>query len=217
MKIISGNDCYVQKRDLEYLIDNNQYNTIEIYNEYKQSVFNDSDFIKINNYKVKECIINSDIPSFDELSSISINKLEELIFKIKLDIFDDDLTEEEISDINELLRIRRNREYLLNQLKEIVKYKKGISTLKYPSVPNNNYESITDGTYNASISINYNEVLIYSNSGSKISNPDDIEFCKVAYNLLMHDIQSEEINLQMLEENDYIIVKNIYKRKVFRK
>ena len=214
MKIISGNDCYVQRSDLEYLIDNTSKVSSDLYREYKMSVLSDEDFIKIENPIVKKLIINSEIPSFDELNSLSINKLEELVFKIKLaifDSFDDELTDDEIKEIDEMVKERKNREYILKQLKEIIKYKQRRSNLKYPDVPNNKYESITDGVYNASVSINFDKVLIYSADGSRITNPEDIEFCKVAYNLLMHDnILDSNVNLEMVENNKYIVLNNIY-------
>ena len=213
MKIISGNDCYVQRSDLEYLIDNTSKVSSDLYREYKLSVLSDEDFIKIENPIVKKLIISSEIPSFDELNSLSINKLEELVFKIKIaifDSFDDELTDDEIKEIDEMIKERKNREYILKQLKEIIKYKQRRSNLKYPDVPNNKYEYITDGVYNASISINFDKVLIYSADGSRITNPEDIEFCKVAYNLLMHDnILDSNINLEMIENNKYIVLNNI--------
>ncbi len=211
MKIINDKDCYVQREDIEYIIDNSESVPSELFFELNMSILSDNDFIKIENPVAKRFILQSKIPSFDELNNYSISKLEEIIMKIKLSIFDsDDLTSEEIEDINAMILERRNREYLLRQIKEMVAFKKRQSKLIYPNIPNPSYITLTNGVLNAAHSMNYGKVLIYNLNGSLVSSEEDKEFCEVAYQLLMHDYEEgEDINLSMENEGKYLVLENI--------
>lgn len=211
MKIINDKDCYVQREDIEYIIDNSKSVPSELLFELNMSILGEKDFIKIENPIAKRFILKSPIPSFDELSSYSISKLEEMIMKIKLSIFDsDDLIDEEIDDINAIILERRNREYLLRQIKEILSFKRKTTKLIYPNIPNPNYISLTDGDLVASHSLNFGKILVYSTNGNIVDGENNREFLDVAYQLLMHDFDSvEDINLTMNIDGKYLVLENI--------
>lgn len=220
MKIINNNECYVQRDDIEYLVDNNRDVPNELFLELNMSILDDHDFIRIKNPVAKRYILQSDIPSFDELNSMSLNRLEDFIFKIKISIFDsdDELTSKELEEINEIIRERRNREYILNQLKEIVAFKKRMSKLEYPNIPNPNIPSISNGICNASPSLNYDKVVVYNLNGSEINSKEDLEFCEVACKLLMHDyMDTESLSINTFMDGKYLVVENLTYKRLRRK
>ena len=49
MKIINNNECYVQRDDIEYLVDNNRDVPNELFLELNMSILDDHDFIRIKN------------------------------------------------------------------------------------------------------------------------------------------------------------------------
>ena len=143
-----------------------------------------------------------------------------MIFKIKLSIFDsdDELTSDEIKELDEMILERRNREYLLKQLKEMVLFKKRMSKLEYPNVPNPNYINVTNGELTACNSLNYDRVVVFNINGTPVSNEEDVEFCKVAYQLLMHDNEEvDDIDLEITSEGNNLVIKNTKQRYLRRK
>ena len=217
MKIINNNDCYIQRDDIEYLVDNNRDIPNELFLELNMSVFDDHDFIKIQNPIAKRYVLQSNIPTFDELNEKSLDTLEDIIFKIKLAIFDsdDELTSKEIEEINEIIRERRNREYWLKQIKEIVAFKKRVSKLEYPNIPNPNMCPLSDGKYNATISLNSDKVIIYNLNGSEVKEGEDLEFCETAYKLLMHDYMDvESIGIKTFVDGKYLVVEGINNKRI---
>lgn len=220
MKVINNEDCYVQRDDLEYIIDNNKDVPNELFSELNMSILDENDFIKIKNPVAKRYILQSNIPTFDELNSLSLSKLEDIIFKIKLSIFDseDELTSKELEEINEIIRERRNREYLLKQLKEIVAFKKRNSKLIYPNIPNPNMPGVSNGIYNACPSLNYDKVVIYNLNGNEINEQEDIEFCEIAYKMLMHDYMDvDNVNVNTFVDGKYLVVENLSYKMIRRK
>ena len=221
MRIINDKDCYVQKEDIEYLIDNGKIIPNELFMELKMAEFDSKDFIKIENPVALQFILQSKILSFDELNSFSISRLERLIVNIRLSMLDsEDLTSEELQNLKEMILERRNREYLLEQLKEMVAFKKKMSKLVYPNIPNPNTLVINDGNLYAANSMNPDKIVVYNIDGSEISSEDDIKFCELAYQLLMKDDSSEEeLNLNMMYEGKYLVVENIsreLKKKLYK-
>ena len=210
MKIIQDKDCYVQRDDIDYLISNNEKIPSELFFELNMNVLNDSDFIKIENKIAKRFILQSDIPSFDELNSYDLNILDEMLFKLRLSIFDSDEYEDE--EINAIVSERRKLEYLIRQIKEIIAFKKNISKLVYPNIPNPNFTSLSNDNLIASMSMNLGNVLIYNPNGTSVDREDDPAFCEIAYQMLMHDLDiNEEIILSYENDDKYLILKNIVK------
>lgn len=219
MKIINNNECYVQREDIEYILDNSNNVPSELFFELNMSIIGDRDFIKIENPVSLRFILQSQIPTFDELNSYSTNKLEEFIIKLKLSIFDsdDELTSEELKDIDKMILERRNREYLLRQLKEMVAFKKRTSKLTYPNIPNPNYSCVTNGILNAYNSMNPDKIVVYSIDGGSVSE-EDMAFCETAYQLLMHDYEdTEEISLNIINEGKYLVIENNNQKYLRRK
>ncbi len=206
MKIINKDDCYVQKSDFEYILDTCNNIPNEVFREYVVSLNNPNDFVKINNKVASEYIILSSIPSFEELNNYSISKIDELIFKIKLSIFDSiDNSEEELNSIKEEIK---RKDYILKQLLEILKYKYKKSNLNYPNVPLDN-KSVSNGVYEAYKSINSGKVLIEIPEDTNLSELENDEFCTVAYNLLMHDEREKNVELNMFYDNGYLVIENV--------
>ena len=210
MKIISNSECFVQKSDIEYIIENEKDIPFEVYKELNR--FEKDEYIKIDNPKSLEFILKSNIPEFSELYNLELSKLEQFVLKLKIEVLDsDDLSEDEIKEIDEILKERKNREYILKQLKQIIDLKKKNPQINYPNIPNPNIESISNGTLNASVSLNPDEVVIYNLDGSKVENSKDNEFINVAYKLLMKDeIKNiDEIDLTTDIYDNYLVVKKL--------
>ena len=213
MKIISNNDCYIQREDIDYLINNNKEIPSSIFNDFNNS---EDGFVKISDEESKEYIINSDIPSFYDLYNMDEKMLKHLIFKIKISMIDDSssqkMSEEELKQV---ILEEKNRRYMLKQLLEIIRYKKMESTLKYPDIPHPNKLSVTNGVTNASHSLNFGNVLIYNLDGSSVSNKEDMDFCNIAYKLLMHDyFDTENIELEKIYKDNYLLLKNKNKKMI---
>ena len=167
MKIISNRECYVQKDDLVYLIDNDYNVPSEIIYNLTRAVNDESDFVKIEDDISIEYILGSDVPSFDDLNSLRIEEIQTRIDRLRSSFFDGWIDSNEETSREELINMiqdKRNKEYLLKQLMEILAYKKRISTLKYPDVPYGGMVTFTDGVLNASLSINQDKVLIYKSN-----------------------------------------------------
>ena len=215
MKIISNNECYIQREDLDYLMDNNRDIPNELFKAFEN---NNDDFVKIENKIAFEYVLNSDIVSFNDLENLSLKKLNRELFKLK-SLFDDfdsrDVTEEEVK---QALLEEKNRRYIIKQLLEIIKYKRGQSELSYPDVPKPNTLGVTNGRTNASLSLNFGNVVIYNMDGSRVDEEENKEFCEVAYRMLMHDyIQDENIDINYFCSNNKIILKRKIKELVKKK
>ncbi len=212
MRIISNNECYVQKSDLEYIVENEKNIPNEIYNDLSRFQ-NDKEYLKIDNQKSLECVLNTNIIDFSLISNYDVSKLEKEIIKLKLlilDEFDSDMSYEEEEDINKIIQERKNREYILKQLKEMIEYKSLQSKINYPNIPNPNYESITNDNMCASRSINPNEIVVYNLDGSRVVDEDNKEFIEISYKLLLHDELDSKKILELTTYNDgkYLVVKN---------
>ena len=205
MKIISNKECYVQRDDIEYLIENDRNIPSELFFELSMSIINDNDFVKIQNPIALQYILQSNIPSFEELNALDKSKLDEMLFKLKMCIFDCcDESEEE--NLDEIIRERRNLEYIIKQLKEIIAYKKGTSKLNYPNIPNPNSQSIEIDNYIANKSLNMDTIVIYDIDGKELSATEDIEMCKMAYKVLYET--DEDISIHTFMEGKYLVVEN---------
>ena len=204
MKIISNKECYIQKCDLDYLVSNGVDVPNKVFNAFRNQ---DSDFVKIEDQESIDFIVESIIPSFEEINDLSYSKITRMMLKIKSDLesgFDSqEMTDEEIKEA--LLEVM-NLKYLLKQLTEIIRFRLGLSSLKYPDVPNPNRGITSNGILNAAYSLNLDNILVYNIDGSKITDVDQ-DFCNIAYKLLMHDyIDTENIDLNYEFADKYLIL-----------
>ena len=206
MKIIDKNDCYVSKDDLFHLFDNDDCMPLSLQQSLRDAIIFDKDYVKITEDRALEYVYTSNIPSFENLAKLKISELKRQIMDITIEEMISDSYGESLS-VKEIIRERRNMEYLIKQLKEMIAFKKKYSSISYPDVPYPYMTGITNGYYNASISYNFNTVVIYNLDGSRVEDVDDIEFCKESFKLLTHDVDNEE-DLDMKFDGNYFIVKN---------
>lgn len=206
MQIINKKDCYVSKDDLIHLYDQDETMPLSLQLGLRDALVNDKDYIKITEDKGLEYIYTSDIPSFENLRKL---KIKELRNKINQIILDDMLNDNKGRDLSleEILLEKKNREYMIRQLKEMIAFKKRISKIKYPNIPLPNEIQISNGLLNAALSYNLNSIVIYNLNGSKVENINDIEFCKNAFKQLVQK-ENDDLNLEMKYEDNYLVVKN---------
>lgn len=222
MKIINNNDCYVQGEDIEYIANHIPGVDNGIKMELQKIVCKPQEFIKIDNPKVAEYIKNTPlIPLFELLYILPFDTLERLLLELKIELQDIDLEEAVYSSKSDRIvyrekrnNRRKNKQYLINQLIEMIEYKKGKSKVEYPNVPNPCLEGIKSEGLIANLSIKYGNVLISKENGSSISLKDNPEFYEVAYKLYMHDtytdgIDSVEIEQELSKDGKYVSVKGI--------
>ncbi len=209
MKIISNSECYVQKQDIEFILDNNKDVPYEVVKELEH--FNNDEYKKIENKVSLEYILNSQIPCFNDLECVKLSKLETVLLKIKIELLDsEELDSEKLKEIDEIIKERKNREYIIKQLKQIIDYKKHNNKIKYPSIPNPNKNNfVSNGLTNAYESLNPNEIVLYNIDGSEVDINKEREFINIAYKILMHDEikDIDNINLYIQSNNNYLIAK----------
>ena len=228
MKIITDKKCYVQGSDIENIIYYRSNITSDIYNKFVEFISSEKiskNFISIEDKDLIDYIMeNEDILDFFDLYNRNINELDILMIKIKNAMIDFDtpstpnMTPQEIAQahISEY-REKQKREYMLNQLKEIVSYKKRESQTKYPNVPNPYTYPIISDSYAANVSLDYNNVIVYNLEGNPIDEDYDVEFCKLAYRLLMsenfsEDVSAEEIETKLSSDKQFVSVEKIKKQ-----
>lgn len=213
MKIISNNELYVQGNDLEYLLyDEN----VSLYNRHNilslLKITNYDEYIKIENPDLIECILyNKDILNFFVYYRTPISELIYKALELKADI--DNLEQWTDSDIYD--KELKKEKYILNQIGQIIAYKKKESKCNLPNIPNPSSFSIRSEKLGAALSLDYDNVLIYNLNGEPISDEVDKQFCDAAYLLLMHDnfpeIDEEFINLQtnISEDRKYLSISKV--------
>lgn len=219
MKIINNNDCYVQREDIEYIANHVPEVDNGIKMELQTIICKPHEFIKIENPKVAEFIKSTPlIPLFELLYILPYDALERLLLELKIELQDIDLEEAIYSSESDRIvyreernNRRKNKQYLINQLTEMIEYKKGKSKVDYPNVPNPCLEGIKSEGFIANLSIKYGNVLIYKEDGTTISLKDNPEFSQIAYKLYMHDtyvddIDSVEIEQKLSKDGKYISV-----------
>ena len=213
MQIISNNECYVQKVDLIHL---NQLGLLP--SKLKELLTQtDKDFIKIEDKKLIDFIINSDIPSYKELMLYDVNTLEKMIRKIKGSILDDIYDEEsceQMERLNEQIIKRKTREYLISQITEIINHKLHKSTLRYPDIPDPSKFTFKTDELCASITLNEDKVVIYNVDGSRVYDPEDKAFCEIAFKLLTCNYLDEDnLELNMGFDGNYFVVEELNPKK----
>ena len=111
------------------------------------------------------------------------------------------------SKIEEYKR-KRNREYIISQIREMITLKKHNSTINYPMIINPYSNQINGGTLRAGHTLDYNKVIIKDINGNPITE-NDIPFCKVAFKMLMHDefgeLNDEDIKLTFSDDGTFCL------------
>ncbi len=211
MKIIDKNDCYVSKEDLLYLFDQDECMPLSLQQGLRDALVNDKDYIRVIEDKGLEYIYTSNIPSFENLAKLKISELRKQIVNIILEDTLNDNQGDSLS-LSEIIKERKNREYIIKQLKEMIAFKKRKSQVIYPDVPYPYIPSIKNDEYISSISYNLDRVVIYNLDGSRVEKVDDVEFCNESFKLLSQDT-SEDIDLDMTFDGNYFVMKNKNKKK----
>ena len=210
MKIIYNHDLYVQKEDLIYLYNNNNNFYMPFYLQalLKDAIVNGKDFVKVTDNNSIEYVYISNIPSFDELIRLKPKELLSRIHALELD-YEDTLRIEEFLSVGEIINEKRNKEYFMNQYREIMRFHAEASKLEYPDVPYPYMISVTNGKYNAQVTYNMDRIVIYNADGTKATDVDDYDFIDHSFKELTHNFKKEEdIDLDMEFNGDYFIVKN---------
>ena len=220
MKIISGNDVYIQGNDLERLLQNDKTFPIDMYYSVTKGmghVNSLTNFIKIEGKHIKEHIKKSKlIPDFKELYTCSIDELESKIKELKREEWDiiygedaSDKTQTAEERIENYKR-RKNIDYLLMQLREVIAYKKGKSMLNYPNVPNPGHRVFEIGELRATLSLQDNKIIGYPVKGKTLDDIPSLAF-EVAIDDLKYDMRdySEQVEFDIertrTEDNKYEI------------
>jgi hypothetical protein len=210
MQIIDRNDCYVSKDDLMHLFDNDERMPLSLQLGLKDALVNNKDYVKITEDKGLEYIYTSDIPTFESMAKLKISALRKRLVSVVLEGMMNDYEGTSLT-LNEIIKEKRNREYIIKQIKEMIAFKKRMSTMVYPDIPYPYITSITDGEFVASPSYNLDRIVIYNLDGSKVEDIEDVEFCNESFKLLTHDLDPNS-ELDMKYDGNYFVVKNAQKQ-----
>jgi hypothetical protein len=220
MKIISNGECYIQGRDVEHIMYNNNDFTLNLCSDLLvngKSHLEKDEYIKVENKALIDYIMaHSEIPDFEDLYSVNTKSLKREMSNLLDELLDESFSEDVIySSKSEKLRKQRYIEYITEQIKEMIAFKENKSKVSYPSVPLPGGKSISNGEDIATESMNHGEVLVYSKQNSQIDEATiDNEFLRVAYAILtdMNDISLDEIDLQKINSR-YLSLKQLNKQK----
>lgn len=216
MKIINNGECYIQERDVEYILNNDEL-TQDIYSKLitsKSFNLDKSEYIKLEDQELINYIMSHrDIPDFEDLYSMNIKTLKKKMSNLLGELLDEDYSEETVyTSKSEKLKKQRYIEYIEEQIKEMIEFKENKAKIIYPSVPLPNGKSISNATEVAVESMKDAEVLVYSLSQTS-EVPNDIEFFKIAYSILndlnsisIDDLDIEKINskyISLRQSNTY--------------
>lgn len=206
MQIIDKNDCYVSRDDLLHLFDNDELMPLSLQMGLRDALVNDKDYVKIEEEKGLEYVFTSNVPTFENLVKLKISELRMKMIGIIMEAALEDNHGESLS-LNEIIRQRKNREYIIKQIKEMIAFKKRMPIRTYPDIPYPYVTGITNGDYIASSSYNQDRVVIYNLDGSKVSEVEDVDFCTEAFRLFTQENEGSE-DLSMKYDGNYFVVKN---------
>lgn len=220
MKIISNDEVYIQGNDLERLLQNDKTFPLDMYyasTKGMSHVKSLTKFIRIEGEHIKEYIKNSTlIPDFTELYTCTIEELEQRIKELKKEEWDIIYGEDELDrpqtaeERIENYRRKKNIDYLLLQIREIIAYKQGKSMLKYPNIPNPGHRVFEIGELKATLSLQDNKIICYPTEGKTLDEIPSLAF-EVAIDDLKYDMRdySEEAEFDIertrTEDNKYEI------------
>ena len=213
MKIISNNDCYIQGYDLEHLIYNDTQFPVSMYIDIsKRRHHGDlSKYYKIEDKAQIEYLMNNGlVADFSELSMYNETGLKKLIDFFKKELYYESTKDEEydsntVSNLINTFRKRRQLEYMIFQIREMLKLKRNISNIEYPNVPNPCEMPITNGILKACRSIIPGNVLIYNEDNSSLGADIDYDFCETAFDMLKLDYKNsldEDIKVEFSKFSD---------------
>lgn len=235
MKIISNNECYIQGHDLEHLIYNDTQFPVSMYMDISRKRHNSdlSKYYKIEDKAQIEYLMNNGlVADFSELNAYNETGLKKLIEFFKKELYYETTKSEEydsstVSCLINTFRKRRQLEYMIFQIKEMLKLKKNISDIEYPNIPNPCDKPITNGILKACRSIIPGNVLIYNEDNSSLVGDIDYDFCEIAFDMLKLDYKNsldEDIKVKCAKFSDdmkyYIMgykTKEVLKSQSFRK
>jgi hypothetical protein len=95
----------------------------------------------------------------------------------------------------------KNKEYLLEQILCMMEYKKGLCKCNFPNIPNPCVDSIISGDMVASLSLDYDNILIHSINNSKFNLSSVSDFGPVAYRMFMHDRYGSDVDKVTLNQS----------------
>ena len=222
MKIISNGECYIQGKDILYIC-----NYVPMISDDIKLKLN-SLFTKIDEYVlvcdselvefIKKCEF---LISFNYLFNIDYSVLDNMALKLKIELSDMDHEEDSLSSDGDRIEYReriknkrKNKEYLLEQIISMMKYKSGKSMCNFPNIPNPCINSIVSDDLIASLSLNYENILIHKTNNSLFENINNPEFGNVSYRLFMHDrfgdnIDKVDVEQTISGDSKYVCVKGI--------
>lgn len=196
MKIISNNECYIQGYDLEHLIYNDSQFPVEMYMDMSNGKGHLSDlgkFYKVTDKSQIEYLINNGIVAdFEELERYNETGLKKLITFFKNELYDeyakcDSSVESSASFAIDTFQKRRQIEYMIFQIKEMLKLKNNTSDIEFPNIPNPCELPLVNGDIKVSKSIIPNVVLAYNKDNKPLTDDIDYKFCDLAFEILNSD------------------------------
>lgn len=196
MKIISNNECYIDGKDIEYIISYVPMIDEEVKLKLSCLLTKNDEYVKVLDNELIEFIKNCEfLISFDYLFMLDYSVLERMALKLKIELLDIEHTEDCISSLGDIIEYRdkvknrrKNKEYLLKQITSMMNYKTGKSMCNFPNIPNPCISSVASEDMIASLSLDYENVLIYRIDNNKINNvSNSLDFGLTAYRLFMHD------------------------------
>ncbi len=173
MKIITNGEHYIQKGDLEFLLYNDGNFPMRIFDSVMGSG-NPDTYVKITSEEGKKYIEEVNIPSFNSLYNKSNSELELAIKRLRK-IMDDEMKKQDSSKENlkaealiSRFKSQRRRAYLLSQYQEMLSYRKGVSKVVYPDIPNPCVAPVCDGSLVGTLSLQRNKLIFYDLKGNEI-------------------------------------------------
>ncbi len=220
MKIISNDEVYIQGNDLERLLQNDKTFPVDMFyvvTKGMSHVKSLTKFIRVEGEEIKKHIRNSVlIPDFGELYSLTIEELEGKIKELKREEWDiicqeDTLGRPQTAEERiENYRTKKNIDYLLSQLREVIAFKKGKSMLRYPNIPNPGHRVFAIGELRATLSLQDNKIICYPVKGKTLDDIPSLAF-EVAIDDLKYDMrdykEEAEFDIERIrtEDNKYEI------------
>lgn len=235
MRIIDRNNCYVQIKDIMFLLKYDDKFPMELYydivNKYSSNINQVLlSYVKIENEIFKQYIINSNlIFDFDYLMSKSIEELNEISDEIIRNYhlnrsslmlkkaFELQKCEERaIDDVFLKLDIdyeKKRKDYLLSQIKEVELYRLNKTNIIYPNIINKN--KLNHRFLDLVIGISYqrDKILIANADGSEISADNLSDFAiEQIVKMYKYELSSYEFGHEgnftksLSEDSKYIVI-----------
>lgn len=212
MKIISNNECYIQGYDLEHLIYNDSQFPVEMYMDMsngKGHLSSLEKFYKVTDKSQIEYLMNNGIVAdFEELERYNETGLKKLITFFKKELYDEYAKSDSDIELSASFAIdtfqkRRQIEYMIFQIKEMIKLKNNNPDIEFPNVPNPCELPLVNGDIKVCKSIVPNIVLAYNKDNKPLTNDIDYKFCDFAFEILNGDYMECCDNEEMEEFNEF--------------